>query len=283
VHEDLGAHPRCLDTALRVADEHDVQVALHTDGLNEAGGVDDTLAVAAGRVFHAFHVEGCGGGHAPNVLELAGRPDVVTSSTNPTLPFGRDAVAEHLDMIALVQGLDPDAQGMGRAGETVRRTFGLAAVMKRVAGSSGVDDNEQVLRYLAKLTINPAVAHGLAHEVGSVEVGKLADIVLWDPAWFGAKPTLVLKAGVPAWGATGDPNAAIDTAEPLVLGPQFGGCGATPAEISVMFVAQAAIDSGARLPGVRRRVPVRGTRRLGPGSMTRPAAASVPLSRLYFL
>jgi len=346
VHEDLGAHPRCLDTALTVADEHDVQVALHTDGLNEAGCVDDTIAVAGGRVFHAFHVEGCGGGHAPNVLELAGRVDVVTSSTNPTLPFGRDAVAEHLDMIALVHGLDPerdaalardriragtmaaegplhdlgvipitssDAQGMGRAGETVRRTFGLAALMKqaelkRAVGSSGPDDNERVLRYLAKLTINPAVAHGLAHEVGSVEVGKLADIVLWDPAWFGAKPTLVLKAGVPAWGATGDPNAAIDTAEPLVLGPQFGGCGATPAEISVMFVAQAAVDSGARLPGVRRRVPVRGTRRLGPGSMIRhgrlgqvrvepgtgrttldgellaaAAVESVPLSRLYFL
>jgi urease subunit alpha len=165
-----------------------------------------------------------------------------------------------------------------------------------------------VLRYLAKLTINPAVAHGLAHEVGSVEVGKLADIVLWDPAWFGAKPTLVLKAGVPAWGVTGDPNAAIDIAEPLVLGPQFGGCGATPAELSVMFVAQAALDAGADLPGVRRRVPVRATRSLGPGSMTRhgrlgqvrvdpatgrttlddellavAAADSVPLSRLYFL
>ena len=341
VHEDLGAHPRCLDTALTVADEHDVQVALHTDGLNEAGCVADTLAVAGGRVFHAFHVEGCGGGHAPNVLELAGRADVVTSSTNPTLPFGRDAVAEHLDMITLVHGLDPerdaalardriragtmaaegplhdlgvipitssDAQGMGRAGETVRRTFGLASVMKRAAGFSGPDDNERVLRYLAKLTLNPAVAHGLAHEVGSVEVGKLADIVLWEPAWFGAKPTLVLKAGVPAWGVTGDPNAAIDIAEPLVLGPQFGGCGATPAELSVMFVAQAALDAGADLPGVRRRVPVRGTRSLGPGSMTRhgrlgqvrvdPAtghttlddellavapADSVPLSRLYFL
>ncbi len=341
VHEDLGAHPRCLDTALTVADEYDVQVALHTDGLNEAGCVSDTLAVAGGRTFHAFHVEGCGGGHAPNVLELAGRADVVTSSTNPTLPFGRDAVAEHLDMIALVHGLDPardsalardriragtmaaegplhdlgvipitssDAQGMGRAGETVRRTFGLAAVMKRSFGSPDADDNERVLRYLAKLTINPAVAHGLAHEVGSVEVGKLADIVLWDPAWFGAKPTLVLKAGVPAWGATGDPNAAIDIAEPIVLGPQFGGCGATPAELSVMFVAQAAIDSGAGLPGVRRRVPVRATRSLGPRSMTRhgrlgevrvdpatgrttlddsllsvPAAETVPLSRLYFL
>src|SRR5215831_18227882 len=189
VHEDLGAHPRCLDT----------------DGLNEAGCVSDTLAVAGGRVFHAFHVEGCGGGHAPNVLELAGRAGVVTSSTNPTLPFGRDAVAEHLDMITLVHGLHPerdaalardriragtmaaegplhdlgvipitssDAQGMGRAGETVRRTFGMAALMKRSLGSSGSDDsddNERVLRYL---TINPAVAHGLAHEVGSVEVGK---------------------------------------------------------------------------------------------------------------
>ncbi len=358
VHEDLGAHPRCLDTALSVAEEYDVQVALHTDGLNEAGGVDDTLAVAGGRVFHVFHVEGCGGGHAPNVLELAGRRDVITSSTNPTLPFGRDALAEHFDMIALVHGLDParpgdaelardriragtmaaegllhdlgvipitssDAQGMGRAGETIRRTFALAATMKAAAGHrSGTpgtpgepwpagepgDDNERVLRYLAKLTINPAVAHGLAREVGSLEAGKLADIVLWDPAFFAAKPALVLKAGVPAWGATGDPNAAIDTAEPLVLGPQFGGCGATPAEISVMFVAQAAISAGARLPGVRRRVPVSGTRRVGGASMTRhgrlgqvrvdprtgrttlddqllatPPAESVPLSRLFFL
>jgi urease subunit alpha len=254
VHEDLGAHPRCLDTALTVAEDCDVQVALHTDGLNEAGCVSDTLAVADGRVFHAFHVEGCGGGHTPNVLELAGRPDVITSSTNPTLPFGRDALAEHLDMIALVHGLDParagdarlardrvragtmavegplhdlgvipitssDAQGMGRAGETIRRTFAMAAVMKATAGTAAPDDNERVLRYLAKLTINPAVAHGLADEVGSLEVGKLADVVLWEPAFFGAKPFLVLKAGVPAWGVTGDPNATIDTAEPLVLGP----------------------------------------------------------------
>ncbi len=346
VHEDLGAHPRCLDTALSVAEEHDVQVALHTDGLNEAGGVDDTLAVAGGRVFHAFHVEGCGGGHAPNVLELAGRTDVITSSTNPTLPFGRDALAEHFDMIALVHGLDPsragdaalardriragtmaaegvlhdlgvipitssDAQGMGRAGETIRRTFALAATMKsaRPPGEPGPgDDNERVLRYLAKLTLNPAVAHGLDHEVGSLEVGKLADIVLWHPAFFAAKPVLVLKAGVPAWGATGDPNAAIDTAEPLILGPQFGGCGATPAEISVMFVARAFMAAGAALPGVRRRVPVSGTRRLTAASMTRhgrlgqvrvdpgtgrttldgellavPPADAVPLSRLFFL
>jgi len=343
VHEDLGAHPRCLDTALTVADAYDVQVALHTDGLNEAGCVSDTLAAAGGRVFHAFHVEGCGGGHAPNVLELAGRPDVITSSTNPTLPFGRDALAEHLDMIALVHGLDParpgdarlardrvregtmaaegplhdlgviaitssDAQGMGRAGETIRRTFAMAATMKAATPrAAAADDNERVLRYLAKLTINPAIAHGLAGEVGSLEVGKLADIVLWEPAFFAAKPSLVLKAGVPAWGATGDPNAAIDTAQPLVLGPQFGGCGAMPAEISVMFVAQAAISSGARLPTTRRPVPVRGTRRIGAADMIRhgregdvrvdpagrttidgqllsvPAARSVPLSRLYFL
>ncbi len=338
VHEDLGAHPRCLDTALTVADEFDVQVALHTDGLNEAGCVADTLAVAGGRVFHAFHVEGCGGGHAPNVLELAGRPDVITSSTNPTLPYGRDALAEHLDMIALVHGLDAarpgdaalardrvrggtmaaegplhdlgvipitssDAQGMGRAGETIRRTFAMAAQQKQ---ADGPDDNERVLRYLAKLTINPAIAHGLAHEVGSLETGKLADIVLWEPAFFGAKPFLVLKAGVPAWGVTGDPNAAIDTAQPLVLGPQFGGCGATPAEISVTFVAGAAVD--ADLPGVRRRVPVRGTRTVTAQSMLRhgrlaevhvdpatgrttldgdllavPPADTVPLSRLFFL
>jgi urease subunit alpha len=339
VHEDLGAHPRCLDTALTVADEYDVQVALHTDGLNEAGCVSDTLAVAGGRVFHAFHVEGCGGGHAPNVLELAGRPDVITSSTNPTLPFGRDALAEHLDMIALVHGLDllrdddarlardrvragtmaaegplhdlgvipitsSDAQGMGRAGETIRRTFAMASVLRGPGASP--DDNERVLRYLAKLTINPAIAHGLAHEVGSLEVGKLADIVLWDPVFFGAKPFLVLKSGVPAWGVTGDPNAAIDTAQPLVLGPQFGACGATPAEISVAFTA--GITEGPDIPTVRRLVPVRGTRSIGAGAMVRhgrlahvqvdpgtgrttldgdllttPSVSRVPLARLYHL
>jgi urease subunit alpha len=339
VHEDLGAHPRCLDTALTVAGEHDVQVALHTDGLNEAGCLADTLAVADGRVFHAFHVEGCGGGHAPNVLELAGRADIITSSTNPTLPFGRDALAEHLDMIALVHGLDTsrpeqrrlaldrcregtmsaegplhdlgiipitssDAQGMGRAGETIRRTFAMAALLRPQEDSD--DDNERVLRYLAKLTINPAIAHGLAAEVGSLEPGKLADVVLWEPAFFGAKPYLVLKAGVAAWGATGDPNAVIESAQPLVSGPQFGGCGAAPAEISVAFVAQAALD--ARLPTARRRVAVCGTRSVTAGAMVRhgrtgtvrvdprtgrttldgaplaaPPADAVPLSRLYFL
>ena len=345
VHEDMGAHIRALDTALRVAEEHDVQVALHTDGLNESMSVEDTLAVLDGRTIHAFHVEGCGGGHVPNVLRLAGQPNVIGSSTNPTLPFGRDAVAEHFHMIIACHGLradvpsdaalardriraqtmgaedvlhdlgvipitSSDAQGMGRAGETVRRTFALAAKMKAERGPEhDRHDNERVLRYLAKLTINPALAHGMAHEIGSLEPGKLADIVLWHPASFGAKPYLVLKAGFPAWGVTGDPNAAVDQAQPLVIGPQFGGYGAAPADISVAFVSQATKDSGDdRLPTRRRRVAVRGTRGIGLPDMLRNSrtgdvrvdprtgavdldgerlasapAESVPLARLYFL
>ncbi|MDT0390718.1 urease subunit alpha [Streptomyces dubilierae] len=345
VHEDMGAHTRALDTALRVAEEHDVQVALHSDGLNECLSVEDTLRVLEGRTIHAFHIEGCGGGHVPNVLKMAGVPNVIGSSTNPTLPFGRDAVAEHYGMIVSVHDLktdlpgdaamardriragtmgaedvlhdlgaigitSSDAQGMGRAGETVRRTFAMAGKMKAELGDPGAGhDNERVLRYIAKLTINPAIAHGLAHEVGSLEVGKLADVVLWRPEYFGAKPQLVLKAGFPAYGVTGDPNAATDTCEPLVLGPQFGAHGATPAEISVAFVAQAAVDQGHDLlPTRRRRVAVRGTRGIGPadlrlnsltgsvdvdqrtglvtldGEPLRSAPAeSVSLNRLYFL
>jgi urease subunit alpha len=350
VHEDMGAHARALDTALRVAEEHDVQVALHTDGLNECLSVEDTLAVLGGRTIHAFHIEGCGGGHVPNVLRLAGVPNVIGSSTNPTLPFGRDALGEHFGMIVSAHDLKPDlpgdaamardriragtmgaedvlhdlgvipitssdAQGMGRAGETVRRTFAVAAKMKAELGA-GLDgaapaahDNERILRYVAKLTINPAIAHGLAHEIGSLEIGKLADVVLWRPAYFGAKPQLVLKAGFPAYGVVGDPNAATDRCEPLVLGPQFGAHGATAADLSVAFVSGAAASSGDdRFPSRRRRVAVRGTRGIGPASMVRnarlglvevapatglvtldgepvssPPAESVPLSRLYFL
>ena len=345
VHEDMGAHGRALDTALRVAEGHDVQVALHTDGLNEALSVEDTLAVLEGRTIHAFHIEGCGGGHVPNVLRMAGQPNVIGSSTNPTLPFGRDAVSEHFDMIVSCHGLSADlpsdaiiardrireqtmgaedvlhdlgvipitssdAQGMGRAGETVSRTFALAAKMKTERDDvPRAHDNDRVLRYLAKLTINPAVTHGLAHEVGSLELGKMADIVLWHPAYFGAKPQLVLKAGFPAWGVTGDPNAAVERSEPLVLGPQFGGHGAAPAEVSVAFVSAATNDSGADLlPTRRRRVAVRGTRgltlsdmvhntrtglvdvdvrtgavRLDGERLESPPAQSVALSRLYFL
>ncbi|WP_299534159.1 urease subunit alpha [uncultured Streptomyces sp.] len=348
VHEDMGAHTRALDTALRVAEDHDVQVALHSDGLNECLSVEDTLRVLEGRTIHAFHIEGCGGGHVPNVLKMAGVPNVIGSSTNPTLPFGRDAVAEHYGMIVSVHDLktdlpgdaamardriragtmgaedvlhdlgaigitSSDAQGMGRAGETVRRTFAMAAKMKAelgpMEGDGPADDNARVLRYMAKLTINPAIAHGISHEVGSIEPGKLADIVLWRPEFFGAKPQLVLKSGFPAYGVTGDPNAATDTCEPLVLGTQFGAHGAAPADLSVAFVAEAATQLGAdALPTRRRRVAVRGTRGIGPADLLRNSrtgqvdvdgdsglvtldgeplrsepAESVSLNRLYFL
>ncbi|MFI6051092.1 urease subunit alpha [Streptomyces violascens] len=353
VHEDMGAHTRALDTALRVAEEHDVQVALHSDGLNECLTVEDTLKVIEGRTIHAFHIEGCGGGHVPDVLKMAGVPHVIGSSTNPTLPFGRDAVAEHYGMIMSVHALRPelpgdaalardriragtmgaedvlhdlgvigitssDAQGMGRAGETVRRTFAVAGKMKAdlgpMEGDGPGDDNARVLRYIAKLTINPAIAHGLAHEVGSIEAGKLADIVLWWPHSFGAKPQMVLKAGFPAYGVTGDPNAATDRCEPLVLGPLFGAHGATAADLSVAFVSRAAAESGSfgrpydALATRRRRVAVRGTRGIGPADLVHNTrlgevqvqadsglvtldgapirsdpAQEVPLSRLYFL
>lgn len=345
VHEDLGAHPRALDTALDVAEEFDVQVALHTDGLNESLSVEDTLKVLDGRTIHAFHIEGCGGGHVPNVLKLAGVPNVVGSSTNPTLPFGRDALDEHYEMIFAAHGLNhhnhsdhhmvkdrirggtmgaegvlhdlgvigitsSDAQGMGRAGETVRRTFQLAAKNKQDRGEgASLHDNERVRQYVAKLTINPAIAHGLAHEIGSLDVGKLADIVLWRPDHFGAKPQLVLKAGFPAYGVTGDPNATTDSCEPLVLGPQFGAFGGTAADLSVAFVSQAAVDAGDdHMTTRRRRVAVRGTRGIGPKDMVlndrlgtvdvdprtgmvsldgdtvySEPSESVSLSRLYFL
>jgi urease subunit alpha len=344
VHEDMGAHARALDTALRVADEHDVQVAVHTDGLNESLSVQDTLRVLDGRTIHAFHIEGCGGGHVPDVLTMAGVPNVIGSSTNPTLPFGRDAVAEHFDMIVSCHGLSSelptdaalardrirartmaaedvlhdlgvipitssDAHGMGRAGETVRRTFALAAKMKIERGAENDrHDNDRVLRYLAKLTVNPAIAHGLSHEVGALAPGLLADIVLWHPGSFGAKPELVLKAGFPAWGPLGDGNAAVEQAQPVVFGPQFGGHGGAPVELAVAFVSGSAVDSGTdRLPTRRRRVAVRDTRRIGLPDMVRNArlghvevaahgavrldgdllesapAESVSLSRLYFL
>ena len=343
VHEDTGAHLRSLDTCLDVADEFDVQVAVHTDGLNEGLSVSDTLAVSDGRVFHAYHVEGCGGGHTPDVLELAGVPHVIASSTNPTLPFGRDAVAEHFAMIFNVHALRPDipsdaeivrarvraatmaaenvlhdrgvipitssdAQGMGRAGETIRRTFQLAAVSKR-ADDDSPHDNERVLRYLAKLTVNPALAHGMSHEVGSLQPGRLADLVLWFPASFGAKPYLVLKSGIPAWGTVGDPNSVIDSAEPRQIAAQFGGIGGAAVDLAVIFTNRLAVESGTDVfPTRRRRVAVSGCRDVGLASMVghraradvrvdpdgghvsldgerlhRDPVDSVPLSRLFFL
>jgi urease subunit alpha len=348
VHEDTGAHLRTLDAALDAAEEFDVQVCLHTDGLNEGLTVDDTLAVTDGRVVHAFHVEGCGGGHAPDVLRLAGIDHVIGSSTNPTLPYGVNALDEHIAMIVSVHGLNPDvpgdlaiahdrvraetmgaenllhdlgvipitssdALGMGRAGENWRRTFALASVTKGAAGGELVDpsghDNQRVLRFLAKLTVNPALAHGLGHEVGSLAPGKLADIVLWSPALFGAKPTLVVKGGLPAWGRTGDPNATTDVAQPLRYGPQFGGVGGAPAELSVLFTNSAATEAESDpWPTRRRRVAVTGCRNVRLSTMVRngrlgtvdvdPVSAQVtfegermhfaarddiPLQRLYFL
>jgi urease subunit alpha len=347
VHEDTGAHPRTLDTALQVADEHDVQVCLHSDGLNESMSVEDTLAVLDGRAVHAFHVEGCGGGHTPDVLRLAGIDSVLASSTNPTLPFGVNAVAESLSMIMVSHGLNrevsadvslaqarvrastmgaenllhdhgvipmtsSDALGMGRAGETWRSTFGMASVTRGAPGAydDGDDqhDNERVLRYLAKLTVNPALVHGIAHEVGSLQPGRLADVVLWRPHSFAAKPALVIKGGIPAWGPLGDPNASIDVCEPLRYGPQFGGHGAAAAQLSVLFTNVAADETSRAFPTRRRRVPVRGTRSVRLSDLVRnnrcatvrvdPASAEVtmdgeplrfepvratPLQRLYFL
>lgn len=281
VHEDTGATLMTIDTALRVADEIDVQIALHTDGLNETLSVMDTLAVLDGRVAHAFHVEGGGGGHSPDVLTLAGRDHVIASSTNPTLPYGVNAAAETLDMVLFCHGLDADrdsdiqiararirestmaaenelhdigvipitssdALGMGRAGETWWRTFAMADAQARLAPRQDPeDDNDRILRYLAKITINPALAHGLAHEVGRLAAGYRADIVLWDPRSFAAKPQLVLVGGYPAWGVTGDPNATIDGAEPLRLAEQFGALGAAPRALGAIVTNQraAALDN----------------------------------------
>ena len=339
VHEDTGATLRTIDTALRVADEVDLQVALHTDGLNETLSVADTLAVLDGRVVHAFHVEGCGGGHAPDVLTLAGVDNVLASSTNPTLPYGTNAVDEHVDMILLSHGMNPgndsdiriararvrgvtmaaegrlhdlgvigvtssDAQGMGRAGETWWRTFALASVLAGSDDERGSDDNDRILRYLAKITINPALVHGLSHEVGRLAVGQLADIVLWRPDLFAAKPQLVIKGGFPAWGVTGDPNATIDSAEPLVLGPQYGAYGAVPADLSVLFSNVAATSPS---PVSRRIVSVKNCRSVKSSDLVRngvlgrvsvsangdrvdwngqeltmPPVSQVPISRLHY-
>ncbi|MSO46824.1 MAG: urease subunit alpha [Thermoleophilia bacterium] len=346
IHEDVGAHASALEMALRVADHHDVQLCVHTDGLNECLSVEDTLALVAGRTLHAYHIEGTGGGHAPDVLRLAGQPNILTSSTNPTFPFGINTAAEHTAMIEAVHVLQDDlpgdhqlaldrvrpatmaaedvlhdlglihmtssdSQGMGRIGETLRRTFQLASVMRDArGGDASGHDNERVLRYLAKATINPAIAHGMADHVGSLEVGKLADIVLWSPAWFAVKPFLVLKAGFPTWGMSGDPNASTAFSEPTRIAAQIGALGTAPARLSLAFTSQAAVDGGAAalLPTAKQCVAVRGTRTLGAADMVRntmtaavrvdptthavsvdgvivdtPPVATVPLSALHLL
>ncbi|MFI0723772.1 urease subunit alpha [Streptomyces sp. NPDC021224] len=282
IHEDWGATPAAIDACLRVCEQSGAQLALHTDTLNEAGFVEDTLAAIAGRGVHAYHTEGAGGGHAPDIITVVAHPNVLPSSTNPTRPHTVNTVEEHLDMLMVCHHLNPavpedlafaesrirpstiaaedvlhdlgaisiissDSQAMGRIGEIALRTWQTAHVMKRRRGAlpgDGPADNHRARRYVAKYTINPAVAQGLDHEIGSVEPGKLADLVLWDPAFFGVKPDLVLKGGQIAYAQMGDANASIPTPQPVLPRPMFGATGAAPAANSVTFVTQAALDDG---------------------------------------
>ncbi|MEO8477417.1 MAG: urease subunit alpha [Actinomycetota bacterium] len=316
IHEDWGAYPEVIDATLRLADAYDVAVCLHTDSLNESAELTDTVAAIAGRAVHAYHVEGTGGGHIPDLLGLVREPNIVCSSTTPTVPFGTGTAREHVDMILMVHGGNPDvagdveaaservrpvtmaaegplhdlgaisiinsdSQGMGRIGETVRRTWQLAHAMKAwraselgagwpeppavprsVGVTPGGADNERVLRYLAKYTSEPAITHGVADEVGSLRPGRLADIVLWEPSRFGVQPALVLKGGHFAWGPLGVGNAAVEGVEPVVFAPHWAATGAAAASVATTFVSQAALDAGVRerLGSARRFVAARDMR-----------------------
>jgi len=285
LHEDWGTTPAAIDTCLSVADEHDVQVMIHTDTLNESGFVEDTIAAFKGRTIHAFHTEGAGGGHAPDIIKVAGLPNVLPSSTNPTRPYTRNTIDEHLDMLMVCHHLDPsipedlafaesrirketiaaedilhdigalsmmssDSQAMGRVGEVIIRTWQTADKMKRqrgaLPGDSSGTDNFRARRYVAKYTINPAIAHGVSRHIGSVEPGKLADLVLWTPAFFGVKPDLVLKGGTIAAAPMGDPNASIPTPQPVHYRPMFGAYGRAPFSTALTFVSKAALEDGLR-------------------------------------
>ena len=308
LHEDWGTTPAAIDNCLTVADEMDVQVAIHTDTLNESGFVENTVAAFRGRTIHAFHTEGAGGGHAPDIIKLCGEHNVLPSSTNPTRPYTVNTVDEHLDMLMVCHHLDAripediafaesrirretiaaedilhdfgafsmiasDSQAMGRVGEVVLRTWQTADKMKKQRGrlseETGDNDNLRVRRYLAKYTINPALTHGIADHVGSVEVGKLADLVLWKPMFFGVKPDLVLKCGTIAAAAMGDPNASIPTPQPVHYRPMFGGFGRSLIESAVTFVSQAGQDAdlGNRLGLSKTLLPVTDTRRIAKTDM----------------
>ncbi|MGZ5015953.1 MAG: urease subunit alpha [Methylobacter sp.] len=296
LHEDWGTTPAAIDCCLSVADRFDVQVAIHTDTLNESGFVEDTFAAFKGRTIHTYHTEGAGGGHAPDIIRACGEANVLPSSTNPTRPYTINTVDEHLDMLMVCHHLDPgiaedvafaesrirretiaaedilhdlgafsmissDSQAMGRVGEVVIRTWQTAHKMKAQRGSLAEDssrnDNFRIKRYIAKYTINPAISHGIAHEVGSVEVGKLADLVLWNPAFFAVKPSLILKGGFIAAAPMGDPNASIPTPQPVHYRPMFGAFGRTASATSMFFLPKVAVESDvARTLGLNKRIGV---------------------------
>ena len=312
LHEDWGTTPAAIDNCLSVAERHDVQVTIHTDTLNESGFVEDTFAAFKGRTIATFHTEGAGGGHAPDIIKAAGLPNVLPSSTNPTMPYTVNTVDEHLDMLMVCHHLDPaiaedlafaesrirretiaaedilhdlgvfsmmssDSQAMGRVGEVVIRTWQTADKMKAQRGPLAPDsernDNFRVKRYIAKYTINPAITQGISHEVGSLEPGKLADLVVWKPAFFGVKPFLIVKGGMIAAAAMGDPNASIPTPQPVHFRPMFGAFGEAMNISCINFVSQAALDLGvpAKLGLKRRAVAVRNTRTIGKADMVHNA------------
>jgi urease subunit alpha len=316
LHEDWGTTPAAIDCCLSVADDHDVQVMLHSDTLNESGFVEDTIAAFKGRTIHAFHTEGAGGGHAPDIIKVAGLANVLPSSTNPTRPYTINTLDEHLDMLMVCHHLDPsipedlafaesrirpetiaaedilhdlgalsmmssDSQAMGRVGEVITRTWQTAHKMKTQRGALPGDtarhDNARVKRYVAKYTINPAITHGVARHIGSVEVGKLADLVLWSPAFFGVKPDLVIKGGMIAAAPMGDPNASIPTPQPVHYRPMFAAYGASPAATAVTFVSGLSLQRGlaSRLRVAKPLVAVEGTRHLRKSDMIHNDATPV--------
>jgi urease subunit alpha len=305
LHEDWGTTPAAIDCCLSVAEEEDVQVTIHTDTLNESGYVDDTIAAFKGRTIHSYHTEGAGGGHAPDIIRVCGEPNVIPSSTNPTRPFTVNTLDEHLDMLMVCHHLDrdipedvafaesrirgetiaaedvlhdlgaisiisSDSQAMGRVGEVITRTWQTAHKMREQRGSLPSDagsgnDNNRIRRYVAKYTVNPAIAHGMSHEIGSVEIGKLADLVLWRPAMFGIRPELVIKGGFVAWAQMGDANASIPTPQPLIMRPMFGARAPASGAISIAFVSARAREEGhVHALGLRKQISVvRGCRGIG--------------------
>jgi urease subunit alpha len=304
LHEDWGSTPAAIDTCLSIAEDEDIQVTIHTDTLNESGYVDDTIAAFKGRTIHTYHTEGAGGGHAPDILRVCGEPNVIPSSTNPTRPFTVNTLDEHLDMLMVCHHLDreipedvafaesrirgetiaaedilhdlgalsiisSDSQAMGRVGEVITRTWQTAHKMKvqrgRLPSERGDNDNNRIRRYVAKYTINPAIAHGLSHEIGSVEVGKLADLILWKPGFFGIRPELVVKGGLVAWAQMGDANASIPTPQPRRMQPMFGARGRAVGGTSLAFISERAWHEGhVRALGLHKQLSiVRGCRGIG--------------------